>query len=335
MSANKPIKSKDFPGFYEIPRYGRYVISKEGKVVKKETGESIPSHVLGKGYISFNMTNDDGVRSCRGRHRLLGIVFKHPCCSIDDLVVNHLNGIPGSDDLENLEWTTQKGNIEHAGRIGLSSKCTPIAVRDVATGEVCEYPSIVEYARVVGWSKDRVNWRIRIGEGRVFPEGKQYRQASITKPWYIPEDIDLALLLNTRSSVTLIKNVFSDEITEYPSLSEAARQLGVSKAALSIWIRFKNMPVLRGFIQAKFAHDPRPWRPVSDPYLEIEVSTGTRVVRVTEEKTGTHRYFASICECAKEMGLNPTAVSYRLKSKGLSVFMDGFRYAYYLDVVLK
>jgi len=334
MFKYEPVESFDFPGFYEIPGYRKYVISKEGLVIIKNSGEILEGSFLKKGYLLFNMTGDDGVRRGNGRHRLLGLVFKHPGVPIDNLVVNHKNGIPGDDDLENLEWTTHQGNIEHAGKNGLTKKCLPIAVRDVRSGEVVEYPSIVEYARLFGWSKDKVSWRIKVGEGRVFPEGKQYRPASVATPWYIPEDIEHAVLLNSRSRITLIKNVLSGKISEYPSLSEAARQLKISKAALSIWIGRSNMPVFPGFIQVKFAHDSRPWRPISDPYIEIEMTTGRRVVCVIEDKTQKSTIFTSLVECAKMMGLNPVIVSYRLKSKGNTLYQDGYRYIYYLDNIL-
>jgi len=330
---NEPKETLEFPGFYEIPMYSRYAISKEGKVIEKQTGEIVSGYFVEKGYFCYNLYSDDKVRKTFGRHRLLGIVFKNPGVPVDSLVVNHINGIPGSDDLKNLEWTTHQGNIEHAGKMGLTDKCIPISVKDIITGEIKEYPSIAECARVTGWSKDKINWRVKVGEGRVFPEGKQYRPASIMTPWFIPERIDHALLMNSRSRATLIRNVFTDEVVEYPSLSEAACQLGVSKAALSVWIWQEGMPILPGFIQAKFAHDPRPWRPVSDPYLELEINSGKRVVRATEERTGKHLFFESVVDCANRMGLKPTALHYRLHSKGQTVFSDGYRYAYYTDVV--
>lgn len=334
MVKNEPKESLEFPSFYEIPAYSKYVISKEGEVIEKSTGKRMVGYVIGiNGYRSFNLTDDYGVRRACGRHRLLGIVFKHPGVPIGDLVVNHINGIPGCDNLDNLEWTTYQGNIEHAGKNGLTTKCLPISVKDVITGEIKNYPSIVECARQTGWSKDKINWRVKVGEGRVFPEGKQYRLASVKTPWYVPERIDHALLMNSRSRVTLIRDAFTGEVTEYPSLSEAARCLGVSKAALSIWIGLEGMPILPGFIQAKFAHDPRQWRPISDPYLEMEMISGRRVVRTTEEKTGKHTFFQSVVECANAMGLKPTALHFRLRSKGQTVFKDGFRYAYYADVV--
>lgn len=334
MTDFEPIETKEYPGFYEIPGFSRYGISREGKIVNKRTGNIINGSTAEHGYWSFTLISDQNfVLIRKGRHRLLGTVFLHPGCAIEDLVVNHLNGIPGDDRLENLEWTTDLGNIEHAGRMGLSPKCIPISVRDVRTGEVKDYPSIVEYAREVGWSKDKVNWRVKVGEGRIFPEGKQYRPASVTTPWYIHEDIDRAILRNGCRNVTLIKDVLNGEVTEFPSLTEAARKLRISNAALSIWIAQRDFPVLPGFIQAKFAHDPRPWRPVSDPYLEIEMSMASRVVKVIEDKTGEELIFLSLVECANAMGLKPTALSYRLKSKGATVFADGRRYAYYSDTI--
>lgn len=329
----KPIENINFPGFYEIPEYGKYLISKEGKVVKKETGEEVLNSPLKKGYRIFNLIDDSGIKRGCGRHRLLATVFKHPGTVIENLVVNHRDGIPGSDDLTNLEWTTHQGNIEHAGMHGLTTKCIPISVRDVFSGVVVEYPSIIACAREFGWTKDRVLWRVKIGEGRVFPEGKQYRPARVKKPWFIPVDIDQAVLENSRSRVTLIRDAVTGKVKEYPSLSKAAQSIGVSKAALSIWVCQNDMPVLPGFIQVKFAHDPRPWRPVQDPYLEFELTSSRRVIRVMEKKTGLYRFFGTVAECAREMGLKPTALCYRLLSRGKTVFKDGFCYAYYTDVV--
>lgn len=331
---NNPLKEDvDFPGFYEIPGYSRYLISKEGKVVNRQSKTTLTGSMLATGYHVFRLTNNAGRTMTWGRHRLLGFVFKYPGCPIDDLVINHKNSIKGFDDLENLEWTTYQGNAEHAGQNGLTEKCTPISVRDVSTGVVCDYPSIVACARAVGCSKDKINWRVKIGETKVFPEGKQYRLASVSTPWHIPEDVSQAMLFSSRSRKTLIHFVLTGEVKEFPSLTEAAAHLRVSKASLSNWLALRNQPVLPGFIQVKFAHDPAQWRKVSDPYLEHELYSGDRVVRVVEEDSGKETLFTSAKECGMAMGLTPQTLNYRLKSKGLDVYLDGCTYAYYSDTI--
>lgn len=334
MVNSQPKESSEFPGFYEIPGYSKYLISREGKVLNKQSKTTLAGATGEKGYVQFRITNDVGRTMSWGRHRLLGFVFKHPGTPIDRLVVNHINGIPGSDDLKNLEWTTYQGNIEHAGKNGLTEKCVPISVRDVLTGEVRDYPSIVAYARIVGCSKDKINWRVKIGETRVFPEGKQYRRGDITTPWFIPEDRERALLMNFNIRKVLVRHVLTGEVKEFPSVTEAAIYLNASKAAVSTWARMKHQPVLPGLVQIKTADDQAPWRNVLDPYLEYEMHSGVKPIIVREVDTGEETIFLSSKDCGLAMGLLPSTLYYRLKSKGQDVYVDGCTYAYYSDVIL-
>lgn len=333
MVKTTEIESRDFPGFYEIPGYSKYAISKTGIVIRKDRRERLLGSVIEKGYVSFRLTGDDGKVKTWGRHRLLGVVFKHPGCSIDDLVVNHINGIPGNDSLGNLEWTTYQGNIEHAGACGLTSKCIPISVRDVLTGVVYNFPSAIAFAREVGWTKDKVIWRLKSGEDRVFPELLQYRRADVTTPWKTHSSLEVAMLENHRPSKTLIRHLPSGKVLTFRSLSEAARHLGISKALASFWINLENQPVLPGLIQLKFSRSEKPWRDVSDPYLEYESFSKKKVIVVlgnADEK----RIFMSVAECCKAMNLSKTILNQRLLSKGNVVYSDGCRYAYYSDLVV-
>ena len=332
MQSEEALESYDFPGFYEIPGYSRYVVSMEGEVINRLSGAKLRGAKLQNGYHVFRLHGDAGKTLTWGRHRLLGFVFKNPGCSIENLVINHIDAAKGRDDLENLEWVTYQGNAEHAGKLGLTEKCTPISVRDVLTGEICDYSSIEAYARLVGWTKDKVNWRVKAGETRVFPEGKQYRLKNTLTPWFIPDNVDKALLFNSRSRKTLMRHVLSGEIKEFPSLSEAARYLNLSKAMLSLSMK-EDQPVLPGLVQIKFAHDDTPWRTITDPYLEYESHSGRKVIKVVEEETRKELFFLSSKDCCEAMKLKPQALNYRLKSKGKDVYSDGRRYAYYSDTV--
>lgn len=333
MENFKPVESIDYPGYFEIPGYSTYVVSREGSVVNRKKGTVLSGSKAPAGYINIRLTGDNGRTLTWGRHRLLGFVFKHPGVSTENLVVNHINAIKGNDKLDNLEWTTIKGNIEHAGMLGITDKCIPVSVRDVKTGEITEYASIVECARDYGCSKDVINWRVKIGETRVFPEGKQYRRGTITTPWYIPTDVSRELLMNSRSRITLVRNALTGEISEFETLTKAAEFLGVTNGTLSTWVSAKNQPIRPGYIQVKFACDPTPWRPIADPYLEYEMYTGHRAVKVVEVETGEERIFPSPKDCCLELGINPRSLEYRLKSKGKDVYIEGFTFAYYLDTV--
>lgn len=318
-----------FEGLFAIPGFSRYGITPFGLVFNRENGNVLDGSTNPDGYVNFRLMDDNGHTLTWGRHRLLAYVFKHPGVNIDTLVVNHINAIKGDDRLDNLEWTTNQGNIEHAGALGLTEKCTPISVRDVDTGLVMKYPSIVECARYLGMTKDAINYRVKAGENRVFPERKQYRPSHKDCPWYVPENINLSLLENSTSKQVCVRFLLTKEVKVFSQMSELAIYLNTPASTLTLWINQPNQAVLPGYIQLKWGVDKTPWREVLDPYLELDNYTGKRSVKVIHDQTKETRIFSSAVECARAFNLSPTALNYRLKSNGQQVFADGFRYSYY------
>lgn len=326
-----PKEMKEFPGFFKIHGFDKYVVSVDGRVINTVSGKEIKGSVNPAGYHNFRITDERGYCYTIGRHRLLGMVFKHPGVNIDDLVINHINGIKGDDRLTNLEWVTHQGNLIHASKMGLNDTCQPISVRDVDTGEVIKYDTISECARRNGLSKDAVCYRVRIGEERVFPERKQYRANHSDAPWYVPVNVDKALLLNTTSKPVIMRHVVTGIECVFKQSSELASFLKVSQATISQWLRLPNQPVLPGLIQIKWGIDETPWRVVDDPFEELQRFTVKRPVKVLDTNTGDIEIFSSAIECAREKGLTPTALNYRLKTPRSSVYSDGCKYRYYSD----
>lgn len=319
------------PGYFKVPGYSLYGVSKTGDVLNVKTLEKLSGSTNPDGYYNFRLVSDSGKTLTWGRHRLLGFVFKNPGTVIDSLIVNHENGIKGDDVLENLEWMTYQGNQEHAGRNGLTEKCLPISVRDVDTGEVVEYPSMIACARETGFTKDAISHRIKTGQGRIFPERKQYRLASEVGLWKVFANVENEMLLNGNSKSVLVKHLLLDIELEFPKMSLAAEHLNVPLSTLSVWLNQPNQPVLPGYVQLKMRYDSKPWREVSDPYTELEQYTGKRAVVVFNSKTAHRQIYDSANECARVHGLSPTALNYRLQSKGNTQYRDGYTYCYYSD----
>lgn len=315
-------------GFYLIPNHSRYVINRSGAVINRSNGQELSGSRNPAGYINIRLVDDAGHCKTWGRHRLLAFVFLKNDGNVDELYVNHDNGVKGDDRLENLEWVTPQQNVEHAGQAGLTAKCQPMSVRNVFTGEVRKFPSAIECARTLGFSRDAVAYRLSVGETRVFPEGLQYRNSWCEETWQVPLNIDRELLFNGTSKQVLMREVLTGEIFEFKKLTVLASYLGSSLSAISSWLKRKDQPVLPGLIQIKLATDPAAWRMVEDPYLELSQFTGKTPVVMTD-RGGNRRIFESAVDCAREMGIRPTALHYRLKSDGQIEFSDGNRYCYY------
>ena len=327
MGELKP--SENYPGYYDIDGYSNYAISRSGEVINKSSGRPLRGSTNPSGYLNYRITDDKRYTKTWGRHRLLGFVFKKPDIPIDKLVINHLDGIKGHDVLSNLEWTTYQGNIEHAGASGYTEKCIPISVRDITTGVVTKYPSVKKCALDLGLSKDAVLWRIRCGEMRVFPEGKQYRKSHADMPWHNPTRRDI---YHGRAKRVAVRYLETGHIVEYDRLSDVSELLNVKLPTLSTRINNPRQPIVGGLVQLQWADEVKEWRHIEDIRLDLDEVTGSRSVVIIDNTTGERTIFNSAAECSKSLGIVKSTLHARLKSKGKRV-IDGYRFAYYSDII--
>lgn len=147
----------DGVSYKTIPNYTRYGISRSGDIRRLKDGRPMKLHPNDKGYIKANLYSDiQGRSTTASRHRLLMMTYKGYPINVDNLDVNHENGIPGSDDLSNLEWETRRGNVLHAINTGLHSRARPIYAYDIFTGEVTKFPSIERINDVFGTRPSKI-----------------------------------------------------------------------------------------------------------------------------------------------------------------------------------
>lgn len=320
--------------FGSIHGFSKYKITPNGLVLNVETNMWLSGSVNPAGYCNYRLTDDQGVCMTMGRHRLIALAFI-PCFSNHaSMVVNHKNGIKGDDRVENLEWVTPQENVEHAGCLGITDKCTPLYVRDVDTEKIVLYPSATACGRSLGLTKDAILYRLSHSPDRIYPERKQYKAYHNSTPWSNLDNIDHRLAEYGKSRAVEIRDFSRQQTFLFDRLSDAASFYQVSAATMTDWAAKPNQPILPGLIQIKFVSDQSPWRNVLDPLKELFESSPIRPVVVIDTISENYTIFPSCVDCANSMGLSTTALNYRLKSNGNTIFSDGCRYKYYENQVL-
>jgi hypothetical protein len=103
-----------------LDEYPRYKISKDGKVYSMLYKRVMKGSTTEEGRKYVTVTNKDGVLKTIAVHRLVAMAYipnpnNYP-------VVNHLDGDPSNNNIENLEWCSYSRNAKHAYDIGLNSK---------------------------------------------------------------------------------------------------------------------------------------------------------------------------------------------------------------------
>lgn len=105
-----------------IPFNTRYdiFVSTEGKVYR-DLGDSFKEYspkICKKGYHRVGLVMPDGNRKTFAIHRLIAMTFI-PTDGMNELQINHINGIKSDNRLPNLEWCDNTYNQYHAIDTGL------------------------------------------------------------------------------------------------------------------------------------------------------------------------------------------------------------------------
>lgn len=163
----------------DIPDYeGIYEVSNEGKVRTKE-GKTTQSILHGERTwksIVLKEKNPNGrdVRVSLYRdkvekqwlvHRLVAKAFipnpeNKPC-------VNHKDGNPRNNNVNNLEWSTHEENQNHAFDNDLVNTNTRMFLRNKDTGDLKEFRSMAKASEFLGWNTGYVSGKLAAGKPEV------------------------------------------------------------------------------------------------------------------------------------------------------------------------
>lgn len=135
-----------------IPEFSRYEINEEGIIRNRNNHNILSQRHDARGYLVVALTRDDLVNTTKGVHRCLMETFS-PVEDMKNLTVNHINHVKDDNRLENLEWLTNRENVQEAYAAGLhdgkhKGGNNKLAVRCVETGDI--YESSAEAAKMIG-----------------------------------------------------------------------------------------------------------------------------------------------------------------------------------------
>lgn len=235
ISYSDPIESLEFPGFYVIPYYSNYVISKQGRLIKKSDGIEIMASRSTRGHFTFRMTDDSGKTQNFLRHRILAYAFLTMPFNFETLTVNHLNGIPGSDDLSNLEWATYAENNLHAIETDLRKVGAVVNIEayDRVNDRYYLFPSCRQAAKFFNVSGTTIIVRSSSNGNKVF-NGYQFRVYNGTsKEWPVVNNGNFKVIL-------------VDGTERVCDSLEAARHMNMTKTSLMRLLRNGKDTALNG-----------------------------------------------------------------------------------------
>jgi len=272
---NGRIEVEGFPGFYYIPFYVDYAINVNGELINIKTGKykswsiTKPNEYKNAtgGYRYSRVVNDLGFSKTLFQHRALCYVFKDYNNNVLDLVVNHIDGNPENNSINNLELVSHKRNNIHAVEIGLRGDNKPVLSRNIKTGEVIRFESIAACGRYYGQPRAGFVVHRLKNKSTIYSDMLQFKYDDGT-PWNdVPlENIEISRI--GKAELILARNVFTGKIIFFNGSSDGEILTGVKKDTILLHVREnKNIPI-KGW-NFRWSSDDITWPEHTEKHLKI------------------------------------------------------------------
>lgn len=197
MYFENPVEDLLYSGFYYVPYYPTILLNKEGdvlnirthkfqSVIKTKPSQALQEvkHITG-GYLTARASDLRGFNNVVKIHRLLCLTFHkyNGTWEFDwnKQVVNHIDGNPTNNNLDNLEWTTYSLNNKHAIDNGLRISQRSVLRLNTVTNKIEKFNSINDLIKETGESHSKICRRI-LKPYRKYPDGFSYKFDD-GKPW--------------------------------------------------------------------------------------------------------------------------------------------------------
>lgn len=272
-----PLEVEDYPGFFYIPFYVNYAINKTGSLINIETGKekqwSITPTENNKrnqkgGYFYSRVLNDFGFSKCLFLHRALCLVFKEYDNKVQSLVVNHRDGNPSNNLLDNIEWSTYKDNNIHAVVSGLKSDNKPILSKNIKTGEILRFYSINECGRYYNAPRAGfIQHRLKRSGNKIYSDYLLFKYDDGTD-WPAIDLDKVEIIRSGRSDLIKARNVFTGDVILFLGAEKGSHLTGVKKATILNHVKRGHLIPCKGW-NFKWDNDDTPWPNHTHRHLKI------------------------------------------------------------------
>lgn len=178
---NDPLDPDNKHMLFPVPGFSNYGVTPSGFVYNLITGDILHPGLSNVGYFCCRVTNDIGKSTYVGVHHLMVLALLDHPWDVDQLVINHLNGVKTDNRPSNLEWATYSRNIHHAYYNELRTEIIPVYARHAKTNELMTLPSIGEAARFFGnCNPGKIHWWLYNGSKEKVRDGWY---VSLTNDW--------------------------------------------------------------------------------------------------------------------------------------------------------
>jgi hypothetical protein len=235
--------------------------------------------------------------------------------------VNHKNGIPGDDRLDNLEWVTPSENVKHAYDNGLhSEKTVSVDVLNWRTGEQRSFSTVQAAADELNVLHTLICYRLRVGNERRYHDGWRFKYHN--DDW-LP--LDTHVRKSSRNTVILIYNVFEKKTIIVPTLAMAAELTNVKRDTIHQQCNRKVITPFNGWL-FRYEMDFEGWPKFTEKHLEFfkgRVNVKSDAIIVEDAVTNEEIYFGDKFEVATKVGISSIRVGTLAR---LCAVRQGLRY---------
>lgn len=308
-----PLECPFYPGYYYIPRFTKYVINREGVLRNVKTGFVIKWSTASKckpsvrgGYKTTNVKSDRGFRQGLFRHRALVLVFKEYQQHPDEFLVNHKNGIGGSDELDNLEICSAGENIQHAYDLGLySNRVVEIDAHNWVTNEYYSFDRITKCVAELskidpGLTFNLVSIRLKVGSSKRHKDGWRFKRR--LDNW---STLDEYTDHSAWEKEVICRNVITNVVCIFRSIAETARELNMVAGTIKGHCESKaQLPV--HCYQFRYLSDFKEWPKYTEHQIaifkEFPVKPGNGI-EVYDISTNQTLFFTSPIHAGKHFNI--------------------------------